>query len=322
MPKVSIVVIEKNETRHIEKCLDSLLSQTHPYIEIIVVDGNSTDGTKEIISQEYSKDERIKLVIEPGLGFAHARNVGVRSSSGEIIAFTGGNEFAQRDWVEKLVKSFVKRKVVGVYGCTLVPKEDSGFLTNFCKFKRCKTASETQPERGRFGRGTNMAFTKHVIEEIGLFDEWLCDTDDAEFAWRVTRKYKIVYEPSAVIFHQDGEWRSWKAFVRYLWRPMVGQGQAVYKNGIFDYSPKTTALYVLPIVLLVLLLLLLINREVAAFVSLLILLPLGLLGFVVVDAVRFRNKSALYGLLLYPMQLLVGSIALLAGFYTAWKNTP
>jgi glycosyltransferase involved in cell wall biosynthesis len=322
VPEVSIVVIERNETRHIKRCLDSLLAQTYPYLEIIVVDGNSTDGTREIISQEYSIGEKIKLVVEPGLGFAHARNVGVRSSSGEIIAFTGGNEFAHPEWVEKLVKNFIPKNTAGVYGCMLVPNGDGGFLRDFCQFKRCKTASETHPEKGRFGRGTNMAFRKCVIEELGSFDEWLCDTDDAEFAWRVGKKYKIVYEPSALIFHQDGEWRSWKAFVRYLWKPMVGQGQAVYKNGILSYSPKTTALYALPIAFSVLLLLLLITRELATLVFAVVLLLLGLLGFVVRDAIKFRSKSSLYGLLFYPMQLVVGSAALLAGLYRALKSAP
>jgi glycosyltransferase involved in cell wall biosynthesis len=320
VPKVSIVIIEKNEIRHIKKCLDSLLNQTYQNLEIIVVDGNSTDGTREMIFQEYSRSKEVKMVVEPGLGFAHARNVGIRSSLGEIIAFTGGNEFADPEWVEKLVKNFVSENTAGVYGCMLVPNGHGGFLREFCKFKRCKTASGIRPEKGRFGRGTNMAFRKSVIEELGLFDELLHDADDAEFAWRVGKKYKIVYEPAALIFHQDGEWRSWKAFVKYLWDPMVGQGQAVYKNGILSYSPKTTLLYVLPIAFSILLLLWLRTRELTTLLFVVILPSLGLLGFVVRDAIRFRSKSSLYGLLLYPMQLIVGSAALLAGFYRALKS--
>jgi len=323
MLKVSIVVIEKNEAQYIKKCLDSLLNQTYKNFEIIVVDGSSTDGTPEIILKEYNEyfmNGKIKLVVEPGLGFAHARNIGVKRSSGDIVVFTGGNELAHPLWLENLVKNFNSKDVGGVYGRMAIINGGSGLLKRFCKFKRVKEFSCIAPEKGVYGRGTNMAFRKHIIEEVGFFDEYLCDADDTELAWRVSKKYKILYEPSAVIFHQKGEWENWHSFLKYLWRPIQGHAQAARKNGVFRYYPRTTLLYVAPILYLSLLLFFFAIE--GATLSLLALLPviLGLLVTVIKDAIKFNDVGAFYGLLIYPIQLLVGSVALLTGFVKHHHN--
>lgn len=323
MPKVSIVVIEKNEVQCIEKCLHSLLNQTYTNFEIIVVDGNSTDGTKELISsryREYLLCGKIKLLVELGLGFAHARNVGVRNSTGEIIAFTGGNEIAHPEWIEKLVSNFKSDEIGGVYGRMMVTNEgDGSLLKRFCAFKRNKDFSKVASEKGIFGRGTNMAFRKHVIEEVGYFNENLCDADDTELAWRVSRRYKILYEPSAIVFHQKGEWQNWRSFLKYLYRPVKGHAQAVRKNGLLQYYPRVTLLYIAPILYTLLLLASLMVGDILLITLLLVIPALSLLGICVMDAVRYHDGVALLGLFVYPIQLLVGSAALLAGFVSYGK---
>jgi len=321
MPKVSVVVIEKNEARRIEKCLDSLLAQTYPNIEIVVVDGNSTDGTRELILSKYSRHENLKFIVEPGLGFAHARNIGVKNSTGDIIAFTGGNEFAHPKWIENLVRNFKSNEIGGVYGRMVIADDKGGLLKRFCKFKRDVEFSRVSPDKGFYGRGTNMAFRRSVIEEVGFFDENLCDADDTELAWRVSKRYKILYDSSAIVFHQSGEWESWRSFIKYLWKPIKGHVQAARKNGLLNYYPQTTLLYLAPIFYTSLLIFLFIIRGLIPLLSVLFPAIIGLFIKVTKDYVKFHDTVAFYGLLIYPLQLIIGSVALLTVLIRKDKET-
>jgi len=318
---VSIVVIERNEIRHIEKCLDSLLAQTYPHMEIIVVDGNSTDGTRELIMSKYSRYKNLKLVIESGLGFAHARNIGVKNSTGDIIAFTGGNEYAHPRWIENLVKNFKSEDVGGVFGRMVVSDEgNDSLLKKFCKFKRDLEFSRVSSGKGVFGRGTNMAFRRKVFEEVGFFDESLCDADDTEFAYRVSKKYRILYNSSAIVFHQSGEWESWRSFIRYLWRPVKGHAQAARKHGLLKYYPQTTALYLAPIVFLFILIFLFIVGGFLLVALTIFLAIAGLFAKVLKDYMGFKNAISFYGLLICSLQLTIGSLALLAGLISKRRS--
>ncbi|MEM3522621.1 MAG: glycosyltransferase, partial [Candidatus Bathyarchaeia archaeon] len=85
---VSIIVPVKNCKPTIKSLLDSLMKLKYPKdtLEIIIVDGNSKDGTREIL-----KNYSVKVLEEPGLGLNYARNIGFKNSTGEIIAFTDGD---------------------------------------------------------------------------------------------------------------------------------------------------------------------------------------------------------------------------------------
>jgi len=70
-------------------------------LEIIVVDGNSTDNTREIVSQY-----PVKLLLEERHGLNAARNTGIKNSSGEIVAFTDADCIIPKDWISKIVDNF------------------------------------------------------------------------------------------------------------------------------------------------------------------------------------------------------------------------
>ena len=85
VPMISVIVPVKNGSTHIRDLLDSLERLDYPKdrLEVLVVDGNSTDSTKEVVS-EYP----VKLLTEERPGINAARNTGLKHSTGEIVAFT------------------------------------------------------------------------------------------------------------------------------------------------------------------------------------------------------------------------------------------
>ena len=95
---VSAVIPSYNREKTIRRCIDSILRQTYEVSEIIVVDDGSTDGTLEILANEYSK--KVKVIKQPHKGAQAARNAGICAAEGEYIAFLDSDD----EWTEKRIE--------------------------------------------------------------------------------------------------------------------------------------------------------------------------------------------------------------------------
>lgn len=91
--KVSVITICYNSAAHIEKTIASVLGQSHPDLEYVIVDGGSTDGTVDIVKRHAVADPRIVWISEPDRGIADAMNKGVRLAKGEIVAHLHSDEY-------------------------------------------------------------------------------------------------------------------------------------------------------------------------------------------------------------------------------------
>src|SRR5690348_5831685 len=83
---VSVIIPCRNERRYITACLDSLIASDYPktYIEILIVDGMSNDGTREIIAEYVSRYSFVKMLDNPKKVTPAALNLGIAASTGEI----------------------------------------------------------------------------------------------------------------------------------------------------------------------------------------------------------------------------------------------
>lgn len=94
-PSISIIIPVYNAEKYVSTCLDSVLAQTLPYLEAIVVDDGSRDSSREIIKQYAAKDDRIVPVFQDNAGPSTARNRALKMAKGEFVAFLDSD-----DWVE------------------------------------------------------------------------------------------------------------------------------------------------------------------------------------------------------------------------------
>lgn len=102
--KISIVTTAYNIEAYVEKCLDSLLAQTHEDIEIIVVNDCSTDKTMDIVGK--FTDERIKVVNHSqNMGAGWARRTGISAATGDYVITVDGDDWLAPDFIEKLAKN-------------------------------------------------------------------------------------------------------------------------------------------------------------------------------------------------------------------------
>ena len=98
--KVSVLIYVLNDVSHIEKCIESVICQSLQDIEILLIDGGSTDGTVEILNRFSAQDERIKLVgCSSGVGLQF--NTGLRTAQGKYIGICESDDYLQPDMYEK-----------------------------------------------------------------------------------------------------------------------------------------------------------------------------------------------------------------------------
>lgn len=206
-PKLSIVIPVKNGADQIRDLLDSLMGIDYngDRLEIIVVDGKSTDATREI-TQRYP----VKLLTEEKPGINGARNTGLRLSSGEIIAFTDYDCVVPDNWAKSIVNEFHDPSV-GCVGGSVSRYKDS-FLSRYAD-ESLIPVMRTFKKRVMIDRiylpfsypmGCNFAVKKAAIEKAGLFDErFTCGFDELEFVERICKKgYKLVLTPDVMVQHK------------------------------------------------------------------------------------------------------------------------
>ncbi|MEG1585343.1 MAG: glycosyltransferase family 2 protein [Bacteroidales bacterium] len=102
--KVSVIIPVRNQEQHLSACLESVMNQTLQEIEIIVIEGGSTDKTVEIICEHMDRDPRIHLLNKAGKGLSMARQAGLKKAKGEYILYLDGDDTLASQALELLYK--------------------------------------------------------------------------------------------------------------------------------------------------------------------------------------------------------------------------
>ena len=206
MELVSIIIITKNHSKYLGKCLNSVLNQNYKNIEIILVDHNSLDNTAEIVKSFNS--EKIKYFLyKENKGIANARNFGITNSKGKFIFFTDSDCIVTKNWIDEGINIFLNDNVEGVEGKTIAENQNFGasehFVENFLggQYQTC-----------------NIAYKRSTLMEVGMFNEnYRIAYEDIDLALRVKKKYTIKFNPEMLVFHQLVRW-SIKALISNAFR--------------------------------------------------------------------------------------------------------
>lgn len=192
--RFSIVIPCRNERPRLEACLDALEVQDHPrrQFEIVIVDGGSTDGCGALALRR-----GVQLLTDEGKGPAAARNIGIRASRGEIVAFTDADCVPRYDWLTRLGDAFDA-------------DPDVGAIAGGLRLPRASLLGRLEDNDARLHyRGyitSNIAYRRAVLDALGGFDEMLRCAEDYDLAWRaLDAGYRIEHEPRAIVLHDPPE---------------------------------------------------------------------------------------------------------------------
>lgn len=198
------------------RCLESIGEQTIQPDEVILV----IDPSEELwrFYSEKLKDFSVKVILSEDFGLSNARNTGIKRSKGEIIVFIDDDAYAERDWLEKILKNFEDEKVWVVGGKAIPEFEKSRpkwFPEELDWIVGCSYKGMPEGREIRNPLGANMAFRRSVFEEVGLFrieigrfGKILLGSEETELCIRLKKRFpdvKVVYEPSAVVYHKVSE---------------------------------------------------------------------------------------------------------------------
>ena len=112
--KITIITVVKNSEATIERCIKSVLSQNYKNIEYIIIDGNSSDGTKEIINKY--RDQISKIIIGDDGGIWEAMNKGINLASGEILGFLNSDDYYYEKTTEIVNNYFSNNNIDFLFG--------------------------------------------------------------------------------------------------------------------------------------------------------------------------------------------------------------
>jgi len=212
-PRVSVIITTKNEEKNIHNCIQSIKSQSYPAenIELIVVDNNSSDRTKEIARRFTDK------VYNFGPERAAQRNFGIKEAGGEYILYLDADMILSNNLIEESVLLSQKENFIALY----IPEriKGEGFWIRVRDFER-SFYNATCIDAVRFGR-------KDKFLEIGGFDENLNGPEDWDFDRRINAIGKTGIIDS-VLFHNESSFN----LKRYL------NKKEYYANSFQRYAEK------------------------------------------------------------------------------------
>lgn len=225
MPKISVVVCTYNRCEGLKDTLRALKTQrleNGSDFEIIVVDNNSNDRTKETVMEEGRQSPRlIRYVFEPNQGVSFARNRGILEAMGDVIAFVDDDTVPASNWIGSLLRGFKEFNADCVGGPVFPiwaqeppawlrdPSLQFGMLALLDRGDQPVIAAETD---SNIVFGGNSAYRKAIFAELGLFrtdlgrsGNTLSCGEDSEMIRRIVHSGKrAVYLPDMISNHKVG----------------------------------------------------------------------------------------------------------------------
>lgn len=225
-----------NEEKYIARCIESIMQQDYPKddLEVLFVDGMSTDHTREIIANYLPQCPYLKVLDNPDRIVPPAMNIGIRAAKGDVIIRLDAHAIFPANYFSELVRYLFELKAENVGGvCRTLPVRNDDVCNSIAavlsssfgmgnSYFRVGAKEIMEVDTVPFG-----CFHRSIFDRIGYFDEELIRNQDDEFNGRIIKNGgKIYLLPNIVMdyYARDTEKKVFKMFYQYgLFKPLVNK---------------------------------------------------------------------------------------------------
>jgi O-antigen biosynthesis protein len=213
-PAASIIIPAWNGTGYLAACLDSLLAQSDPGIEVIVVDDGSVDGTADL-AERYARAGRITFARNPvNAGFAKTVNRGLLMARGDVLVLLNQDTVSPGNWLAPLLERMASDSRIGIAGCRLLYPDGRvqhagasiGSRGEGAHFREDPPLDAVGLADVAFVTGAALAVSRRCFESIGPMDEGFARAyyEDVDWCYRARRMgFRVVYCPRAELIHAE-----------------------------------------------------------------------------------------------------------------------
>lgn len=207
-PFVSVVIPMFNESRAIATCIESFDSQTYPSsrFEVIIVDGESTDDSRDIVEKLQTTRPWLRLVSNPDRRASSAFNRGIEASDAPVVAIVGAHATVGPDFLSRSIATLQKSGAAGVGGVLLHQGLDSkGTAIGLAMISKLGMASPFRyaTEQREVDTIGHPVYWRNVLDEVGHFNETLERNSDYELNYRIRAAgHTLILDPEIVtVYH-------------------------------------------------------------------------------------------------------------------------
>lgn len=233
LPLITVLMPVRNEERHLETALRSVLDNGYPVekLDIVVVDGRSDDDTLGVL-ERLGPMSQVRVLDNPHRVVPTALNLGLQAARGEIIFRLDGHARFKFGYLLRAVQTLQQRPDLHAVGAAMITESASstGEAIRLAQSSPFGVGNSLFRVQGREGLVDNLAFAgyrRHVFDWVGGFDEELVRNQDDEFNYRLRRKglrLWMMADPGSV-YEARGSYRSlWRQYRQYgFWKIRVMQ---------------------------------------------------------------------------------------------------
>ena len=207
---VSIIIVNWNAKTFLKECIESLLSQSFTDYEIILVDNASSDDSVNFIKEHFPQVKIIQN--KDNVGFAEGNNIGIKNSTGNIIALFNPDAVADKKWLSILVDTLQSsEKIAATTGKMYYLGDKYGKDAVFCTWSKIAPYSATPTNfyeneplaKVDYLSGAAMVIKRDVLDKIGLMDsDYFLYFEETDLCARMIRAgYDLMYVPDAIVWH-------------------------------------------------------------------------------------------------------------------------
>jgi glycosyltransferase involved in cell wall biosynthesis len=249
LTKVSVIIPSRNRAGSLAALLDSLARAEQPAgaeLEIVVVDNGSTDGTAAMLEKRLSGEHRypLRALSQPVAGKSNALNLALADCGGDLIAIFDDDVTVESKCLVKLVEALRASEYAAMQGRILPGVDADGRSADAERLSEYNIPLIDYGGAMREIRaltGTNIAFTRELLNAVGHFDPRLGPgaagfSEDTEFSIRIRKAgFKIGYTPDAVVYHELNPVRYGRDYNRQV-EYRKGLSRSVYRQDSMAFN--------------------------------------------------------------------------------------